>query len=82
MPYHLATPALRTDFTVRVTSGQAAMVGVIIPVMKPVSPGTPQFQRVSLPLVILVGILTGLLFAVIIGTVPTRARVYRVVCYL
>jgi len=31
------------------------------------SPGTPQFQRVSLPLVILVGILTGLLFAVIIG---------------
>jgi len=31
------------------------------------SPGTPQFQRVSLPLVILVGILTGILFAVIIG---------------
>jgi membrane-bound serine protease (ClpP class) len=31
------------------------------------SPGTPQFQRVSLPLVILVGILTGILFAIIIG---------------
>jgi membrane-bound serine protease (ClpP class) len=31
------------------------------------SPGTPQFQRVSLPLVILVGIITGLLFAIIIG---------------
>ena len=31
------------------------------------SPGTPQFQKVSLPLVILTGIITGLLFAVIVG---------------
>lgn len=31
------------------------------------SPGTPQFQRVSVPLVILTGILTGLGFAVIVG---------------
>ncbi len=31
------------------------------------SPGTPQFQQVSLPLVILTGIITGLLFAVIVG---------------
>lgn len=31
------------------------------------SPGTPQFQQVSLPLVILIGILTGAMFAVIIG---------------
>jgi len=31
------------------------------------SPGTPQFQRVSVPLVILTGLLTGLGFAVIIG---------------
>ncbi|GAB4503037.1 MAG: nodulation protein NfeD [Anaerolineales bacterium] len=31
------------------------------------SPGTPQFQRVSLPLVILVGILTGAGFGVIVG---------------
>lgn len=31
------------------------------------SPGTPQFQKVSLPLVILIAILTGSMFAVIIG---------------
>jgi membrane-bound serine protease (ClpP class) len=31
------------------------------------SPGTPQFQQVSLPLVILIGLLTGAMFAVIIG---------------
>ncbi len=31
------------------------------------SPGTPQFQMVSLPLVILISILTGAMFAVIIG---------------
>jgi len=31
------------------------------------SPGTPQFQRVSLPLVVLVAIITGILFAIIIG---------------
>jgi membrane-bound serine protease (ClpP class) len=31
------------------------------------SPGTPQFQRVSLPLVIIVGILTGAGFGVIVG---------------
>lgn len=31
------------------------------------SPGTPQFQRVSLPLVIIIGLITGALFAVIIG---------------
>ncbi len=31
------------------------------------SPGTPQFQRVSIPLVILVGILTGAMFGVIVG---------------
>lgn len=31
------------------------------------SPGTPQFQRVSIPLVILMGLLTGLGFAVIVG---------------
>jgi len=31
------------------------------------SPGTPQFQMVSLPLVILISILTGSMFAVIIG---------------
>jgi membrane-bound serine protease (ClpP class) len=31
------------------------------------SPGTPQFQKVSLPLVILIAILTGAMFAVIIG---------------
>lgn len=31
------------------------------------SPGTPQFQRVSLPLVILVGIITGISFAIIVG---------------
>ena len=31
------------------------------------SPGTPTFQRVSLPLVIIVGILIGLSFAVIVG---------------
>jgi membrane-bound serine protease (ClpP class) len=31
------------------------------------SPGTPQFQRVSIPLVILVGILTGALFGVLVG---------------
>ncbi|MDP3185307.1 MAG: NfeD family protein, partial [Anaerolineales bacterium] len=31
------------------------------------SPGTPQFQRVSLPLVILVAIISGILFAIIIG---------------
>ncbi|MFZ5820890.1 MAG: NfeD family protein [Chloroflexota bacterium] len=31
------------------------------------SPGTPQFQRVSLPLVIIVGVLTGAGFGVIVG---------------
>jgi membrane-bound serine protease (ClpP class) len=31
------------------------------------SPGTPQFQRVSLPLVIIIGLITGAMFAVIIG---------------
>jgi membrane-bound serine protease (ClpP class) len=31
------------------------------------SPGTPQFQRVSLPLVIFVGVFIGLIFAVILG---------------
>jgi membrane-bound serine protease (ClpP class) len=31
------------------------------------SPGTPSFQRVSIPLVIMVGVITGLAFAVIIG---------------
>jgi membrane-bound serine protease (ClpP class) len=31
------------------------------------SPGTPSFQRVSLPLVILVGLITGMTFAVIVG---------------
>jgi membrane-bound serine protease (ClpP class) len=31
------------------------------------SPGTPQFQRVSLPLVILVALLTGALFALVVG---------------
>jgi len=31
------------------------------------SPGTPQFQRVSLPVVILIGIMTGGTFAVILG---------------
>lgn len=31
------------------------------------SPGTPQFQRVSTPLVILMGLLTGLGFAIIVG---------------
>ncbi len=31
------------------------------------SPGTPQFQRVSLPLVIIVGLLTGVGFGVIVG---------------
>lgn len=31
------------------------------------SPGTPQFQRVSIPLVILVGLLTGAMFGVIVG---------------
>ena len=31
------------------------------------SPGTPQFQRVSLPLVIVIGLITGAMFAVIIG---------------
>ena len=31
------------------------------------SPGTPQFQKVSLPLVILVSVLTGLMFAIIVG---------------
>jgi len=31
------------------------------------SPGTPQFQRVSLPLVIFVGIFIGVIFAVIVG---------------
>jgi membrane-bound serine protease (ClpP class) len=37
------------------------------------SPGTPQFQRVSIPLVIAVGVLIGLLFFVIIG-IALRAR--------
>jgi len=31
------------------------------------SPGTPQFQRVSIPLVIVVGLLTGAMFGVIVG---------------
>ena len=31
------------------------------------SPGTPQFQRVSIPLVVGVGIATGALFAIIVG---------------
>jgi membrane-bound serine protease (ClpP class) len=31
------------------------------------SPGTPRFQQVSLPLVILVGLITGISFAVIVG---------------
>jgi membrane-bound serine protease (ClpP class) len=31
------------------------------------SPGTPQFQQVSIPLVILVGILTGGAFGVLVG---------------
>ncbi len=31
------------------------------------SPGTPRFQQVSLPLVILVGLITGVSFAVIVG---------------
>jgi membrane-bound serine protease (ClpP class) len=31
------------------------------------SPGTPQFQRVSLPLVILVALITGISFAIIVG---------------
>ncbi len=31
------------------------------------SPGTPQFQRVSTPLVVLIGLLLGLTFAVIVG---------------
>jgi len=31
------------------------------------SPGTPQFQQVSIPLVIIVGILTGAMFGVIVG---------------
>jgi len=31
------------------------------------SPGTPQFQRVSIPLVIIVGLLTGAMFGVIVG---------------
>ena len=31
------------------------------------SPGTPQFQRVSLPLVIFVGVFIGLIFAVVLG---------------
>lgn len=37
------------------------------------SPGTPSFQRVSLPLVIIVGVITGLLFAIIVGF-ALRAR--------
>lgn len=37
------------------------------------SPGTPQFQRVSIPLVILVGLAIGALFAVIL-TIGLRAR--------
>jgi membrane-bound serine protease (ClpP class) len=31
------------------------------------SPGTPQFQRVSIPLVVVVGLLSGALFGVIVG---------------
>ena len=31
------------------------------------SPGTPQFQRVSIPLVVIVGLLTGALFGVLVG---------------
>lgn len=31
------------------------------------SPGTPQFQRVSIPLVVVVGLLTGALFGVLVG---------------
>jgi membrane-bound serine protease (ClpP class) len=37
------------------------------------SPGTPSFQRVSLPLVIIVGVITGLMFAFIVG-LALRAR--------
>lgn len=37
------------------------------------SPGTPQFEKVSLPLVILISILTGSMFAVIIG-IAIRAQ--------
>jgi len=31
------------------------------------SPGTPQFQRVSIPLVVIVGLLTGAMFGVLVG---------------
>lgn len=31
------------------------------------SPGTPQFQRVSIPLVVIVGLLTGVMFGVLVG---------------
>jgi len=31
------------------------------------SPGTPQFQRVSIPLVVIIGLLTGAMFGVIVG---------------
>ena len=39
------------------------------------SPGTPEFQRVSLPLVILVAILLGLTFAVILGFALRAMRI-------
>jgi len=39
------------------------------------SPGTPQFQRVSLPLVIGTGIITGLMFAVIVGYALRALRI-------
>lgn len=39
------------------------------------SPGTPQFQRVSLPLVIGTGIVTGLMFAVIVGFALRALRI-------
>ena len=39
------------------------------------SPGTPQFQRVSLPLVIGTGIVTGLMFAVVVGFALRALRI-------
>ncbi len=39
------------------------------------SPGTPEFQRVSLPLVLLTGLLTGLMFATIVGFAIRALRV-------
>jgi len=39
------------------------------------SPGTPQFQRVSIPLVVSVGIATGVLFAILVGFAVRAMRV-------